>query len=260
MAGATAVYTLTNNKGDVLISDNEVTGYTALNANYNVNISKGSEYGYILGGGVYSVGSFAQVEAVPMYGGEFLGWYEGEELVSSEEIYRFAVKDDTELVAMFSDVNLYEVNFVSQEGGWVENVPLNIAEGVKIYLEAEPMMGYEFDCWSTDGNGLFEDARDNTTTYIMGDKNTTISACFKKIEEKEEIIDVLQPSEQENDIQNEDVLDITDYVKDNDNNHIVDPNTGYKNVIKISFAYMLFSIVSILFFSKKREKCARNEK
>ena len=45
----------------------------------------------------------------------FFGWYCNDELVSTDEIYRFPVKEDIELQAKFSEVELFDIAFESDE-------------------------------------------------------------------------------------------------------------------------------------------------
>ena len=63
--------------------------------------SANSNYGRVEGGGVEGEGEYEQVIAYPYEGCRFTGWYEGKELVSEEETYRFRVEKDRILTAGF---------------------------------------------------------------------------------------------------------------------------------------------------------------
>lgn len=59
------------------------------------------------GGGSFHNGEFVQVEAYETDCYEFLGWYNGNVLVSDEAVYRFNVLTDTELCALFIEHHIY---------------------------------------------------------------------------------------------------------------------------------------------------------
>ena len=58
--------------------------------------------GTLTGGGSYVKGEFAKVTAEPAEGFVFTGWYNGDSCVSTETEYRFAVTEDVQLVAKFT--------------------------------------------------------------------------------------------------------------------------------------------------------------
>ncbi len=230
LTGSTTVYSLFTSDNVEITPNNEVFGETAL-VEYEVKVTLGNEYGYVLGGGDYSVGSFALVEAYPYVGGEFIGWYYGEELVSTDKRYRFAVKENVELVARFLEVEMYSLNFKANEGGTIANIPLTVPAGVSVQLEAEAIEGYEFDYWSTNGNGMFDDVTSPSTMYTMTEENTTIEAHWKKQEVFDEEI---EPEGTVKEPMNKDVVDI----KTGDN-------------INIWLLTLIPAVVGIIAFSKK---------
>ncbi len=229
--GSSIVYSLTNENGVQIIPNNEIRGTEALETEYKVDVTNGNEYGYAYGGGRYSVGSFAKVVAYPMLGGTFVGWYnDNNELVSTEDVYRFAVKENTVLSAVFSEIPLYEIVFAAGEGGTITNASLTIPEGVNIQLEAIPAEGYEFDCWITNGTGEFENAKDACTIYTADAENITIEACFRKIDGIDK-----------DDIKQEDILE-----------DAVDLNTGKNNYTEM-INVMVFSLAIALCIAKRRK-------
>jgi hypothetical protein len=97
-----SVYTLAAG-GEGLIPDDDLSGESATSAYFSVEAAPNDRtLGLAFGSGTRQLGRFAQVEAVPYKGSEFLGWHDGDgELVSDELKYRFRVDDDTALTAMF---------------------------------------------------------------------------------------------------------------------------------------------------------------
>ena len=78
--------------------------------NYTVNVSV-SGNGIVTGCGTFYKGEYAKVNATAFDGEEFLGWFDGEQLVSSELEYRFAIDGNTSLEAKFTS-NTCEILFV----------------------------------------------------------------------------------------------------------------------------------------------------
>ena len=104
--------------------------------------------GFTEGGGTFYKGEYAIVEAAPLYDNEtFSGWYNGDELVSMENEYRFAVENNTTLTAKFT-TNTCEVVFVADD----EIVSsTQIANGATTTApEAPEKNGYNFDGWYLD--------------------------------------------------------------------------------------------------------------
>lgn len=59
----------------------------------------------VFGGGLYKVGNFVQLIAVPSEGYEFVGWYQEEKQISTEKSYRFRAEVDQHLIAKFEPKN-----------------------------------------------------------------------------------------------------------------------------------------------------------
>lgn len=105
MAGMAADtdYTLFLGTEQISISE-ELTNEAVFNAYYDINAGADSgEKGIVFGSGIHQYGTFAKVTAIAYGGYEFVGWYEGENLVSKEEAYRFRVSKDIELTAAFKE-------------------------------------------------------------------------------------------------------------------------------------------------------------
>lgn len=147
---------------------------------FDISLKTEGNGGYVDGAGHFLKGSFAKVNAYTLTGGEFLGWYNGDTLVSSDEEYRFAVTENIELSAHFSDVPFSPVKFVCDEGGTVSNVETEYPNGATVVLEAIAMSGYTFDGWSASKDIGILDANAPKTEFKMIDSEVTIFAHFKK--------------------------------------------------------------------------------
>jgi hypothetical protein len=117
--GSDVSYVLYDSNNQLLESE-DLTGNKATNAYYSVNISSSEEAaGIVSGQGTYQYGNFAKISAYENEGYAFVGWYNGENLVSDENEYRVCVKSNTELVAKFKKVSGQTNN--SQGGGGVSS-------------------------------------------------------------------------------------------------------------------------------------------
>ena len=115
--GSSTLYSFIDSSGNTIEPNKDLKGDNASNAYYLVSaIPEKEEQGIVIGQGIRNEGAFAQVEAIPNEGYEFIGWYEdGTTLVSEESEYRFCVKHDITLVAKFkyvgTEANNIEVTF-----------------------------------------------------------------------------------------------------------------------------------------------------
>lgn len=102
-AAANTEYTLYLGDDRIPISE-ELTGEDVFNAYYSVNAAADdTAKGIVFGSGIYQYGTFAKVTAVAYEGYEFVGWYEGEDMISTDAEYRFRVSEDVELAAVFQE-------------------------------------------------------------------------------------------------------------------------------------------------------------
>lgn len=67
-------------------------------------------YGFAEGSGNYQIGETILVSAVPIDNEEFLGWYKGDECVSTDKDYWFEVTEAAQLKAVFTKTNTVCVN------------------------------------------------------------------------------------------------------------------------------------------------------
>lgn len=109
--------------------------------------------GEVTGAGRYKRGSLVTIVASPASGSGFVGWYEGDALISNEQVYRIEVKKNTNLKAIFNGsstkvkvsvtVNPAGKAMISGEGVYSINTQAT--------LQCVPVTGYGFDYWEIDG-------------------------------------------------------------------------------------------------------------
>ncbi|MBR3551768.1 MAG: leucine-rich repeat domain-containing protein [Clostridia bacterium] len=92
--------------GDTLLDTNRMLRNAKKNYNYNdccvaVSASPAGK-GTVTGWSVYTAGTDATVRATPNSEYSFIGWYEGNNLVSSDSIYQFNIVKNTKLWAKFA--------------------------------------------------------------------------------------------------------------------------------------------------------------
>ena len=92
------------------------------------NVTVTAEHGTVTGAGTYEEGKTATLTATPAEGYEFVNWTVGEEVVSTENPYKFTVTADVALVANFKEVE--------PEIEWIE-MPLEITNLVTEVMEVE---------------------------------------------------------------------------------------------------------------------------
>ena len=109
--------------------------------------------GEVVGAGRYKRGSLVTIAASPAQGSGFVGWYEGDALISNEQVYRIEVKKNTNLKAIFNGsstkvkvsvtVNPAGKATIGGEGMYSINTQAT--------LQCVPVTGYGFDYWEIDG-------------------------------------------------------------------------------------------------------------
>lgn len=162
--------TVTDNSGSELNPDVSQTGENVISMSVEAT-AEGS--GTVEGGGVYNAGEFSQVTAIPDEGNIFTGWYADEELVSAEQVYRFAVLQDTTLIAKFAEaVDKGEVleedipdDGVIPEGLWIGRIEDATYTGKAI----KP------DIRVYDGKRMLKAGIDYTLSYANNTKAYTLS-------------------------------------------------------------------------------------
>ena len=142
---------------------------------YTVDVSCEESMGSVEGAGTYAVGQVATVRAVAAEDTAFVGWFRNGTCVSSKKTYRFTVREDTSLYAVFASGS-YVVHTVASpaEGGAVSGFG-GYEAGDRATLRAIANTGYSFAGWTDDkGETVSENA--DYTVKVTGD--ATYTATF----------------------------------------------------------------------------------
>ena len=143
---------------------------------YTVDVSCEESMGTVEGAGTYAAGQVATVRAVAAEDTAFVGWFRNGTCVSSKKTYRFTVREDTSLYAVFASGS-YIVHTVASpaEGGAVSGFG-GYEAGDRATLRAIANTGYLFAGWIDDkGETVSENA--DCTVKVTGD--ATYTATFK---------------------------------------------------------------------------------
>ena len=155
--------------------------YPALPVKYNVTVT--AENGTVTGAGTYEEGTEVSLTATPAAHYVFVNWTNGEDVVSTENPYTFAVTADVTLVANFA-LDTHTVA-VTAENGTVAGAG-SFTHGTEVSLTATPADGYQFVNWT---NGEEEVSTDNPYTFVVAE-DVAFVANF-------ELIPVVEPEKPE---------------------------------------------------------------
>ena len=142
---------------------------------YKVDVSCEESMGTVKGAGTYAAGQVVTVHAIAAEGTSFVGWFRNGTCVSSKKTYRFTVREDTSLYAVFASGS-YVVSTVASpaEGGAVSGFG-GYESGDRATLRAIANTGYSFAGWTDDkGETVSENA--DYTVKVTGD--ATYTATF----------------------------------------------------------------------------------
>lgn len=142
---------------------------------YTVDVSCEESMGTVKGAGTYAAGQVVTVRAVAAEDTAFVGWFRNGTCVSSKKTYRFTVREDTSLYAVFASGS-YVVHTVASpaEGGAVSGFG-GYESGDRATLRAIASTGYSFAGWTDDkGETVSENA--DYTVKVTGD--ATYMATF----------------------------------------------------------------------------------
>ena len=143
---------------------------------YTVDVSCEESLGTVKGAGTYAAGQVVTVRAVAAEDTAFVGWFRNGTCVSSKKTYRFTVREDTSLYAVFASGS-YVVSTVASpaEGGAVSGFG-GYEAGDRATLRAIANTGYSFAGWTDDkGETISENA--DCTVKVTGD--ATYTAAFR---------------------------------------------------------------------------------
>ena len=124
----------------------------------------------VLGAGEYNCGEQVTVQAIPLTGHYFVGWYSGNTLVSTSPYYTFRIYSDVSLEARFAYyITLYANPTI---GGAPTVSPNPAAYKTTVTLSANPDICYNFSGWTS------PDITITGSTFVMPAKNVSVTANY----------------------------------------------------------------------------------
>lgn len=136
---------------------------------YTVTLERSPEGGgTVSGGGTYESGATVELSATTADAYVFVGWYEGETLLSAEATYSYTVSKDVTITAKWNELTpdaSYTVSFDANGGGAVEG--LTFKAGDTVTLPTPTYGGYEFLGWYTSDTW---DTQISGGTFAAGNK------------------------------------------------------------------------------------------
>lgn len=170
-----------------------LTGEESAKEVYKIEVKNGNEKGgYCEKGDVYSLGSYAVVKAQEFEDCTFVGWFENDELVSSEREYRFRVNAERLLEARFDGQSAYGQNgnfYITvssgENGSIFGNDRFKAPDGYPVEICALADDGYLFDHWESSDECIITDSTKAITTVKAISENVNIRAIFVKSSDEE---------------------------------------------------------------------------
>lgn len=140
-----------------------------------------TEGGTVSGGNTYQYGATVNLNAVANNGYRFLGWYEGETLVSANAAYSFTASISRSLVAKFRLIQTYVVTPQSADStkGSVSGGG-NITEGNSATVVATANTGYAFVNWRK-GSASGQIVSTSATYTFTPTESVTLVATFEEV-------------------------------------------------------------------------------
>ena len=133
-------------------------------------------------GGAVNEGTNVTITATPNQGYRFIGW---EGYQSEEQTITVTVNENITITALFEELEQYNVNFISQQGGIVTNNGGLFYNGHSLNIQAVANEGYVFSGWSN------EDYTSSNINYTVSE-NTTITAYFNALAFDSSTMDVIK--------------------------------------------------------------------
>ena len=142
---------------------------------YKVDVSCEESMGTVEGAGTYAAGQVVTVRAVAAEDTAFVGWFRNGTCVSSKKTYRFTVREDTSLYAVFVSGSHVVHAVASPTVGGVVSGFGGYEAGDRATLRAIANTGYSFAGW-TDDKGETASENADYTVKVTGD--ATYTAIF----------------------------------------------------------------------------------
>ena len=114
---------------------------------FSVNVSVTENLGQVTGAGAYAANSLVELFATAAEGARFLGWYSNGVCLSTRETYRFVVRSDMHIQALFASGSFaVTTTALPTEAGYTSGFGA-FAQGDQTTLRAFAKTGFSFECW-----------------------------------------------------------------------------------------------------------------
>ena len=122
--------------------------------------------GFVTGEGTYAYGDIVTINASPALGFEFVGWFNDNQLVSTDNEYTFPMPfNDLEYTAVFDSI-FYEIAVASNNPAFGETFGGGSYNyGDTVTLLAIPNTGYSFIAWTENGQVVSVDPEYSLQAY-----------------------------------------------------------------------------------------------
>jgi len=164
-----------------------VINYSCTNSYVNVNAATASSSkGTVSGTANYKIGSEATFTATPKTGYDFIGWFdENNQMVSDQIEYTFTVEGEVTYTAKF-DPKPYEFTIANEsyERGYVSDSSGTYLYKSDVTISATAHSGYVFKGWYNEDTLVSDE---NPYTFAMPAENYTLTAKYYTEEEAEAV-------------------------------------------------------------------------
>jgi hypothetical protein len=134
----------------------------------------------VSGSGTYDYGSMVTISATPASGYGFLGWYDGNTLVSSANPYTFAIPaNDVSYVAKYSKKYHVSVSSYDEKKGTVSGAG-DFAYTSNTIVTGTPVKADQFNAITWYDDSFNPVSNDFTYTFAMPEADVNLSADFQK--------------------------------------------------------------------------------
>ncbi len=166
-------YPIINDKGEQIDAD-EVLEPDEIEI-YTVSTESNIEISSIFGGGAFTKGEFAQVNAIDIDGYTFDGWYIDNVLVTKANEYRFCVLNNVNLKAVYYEIPVEPEVKGSVHSVNVDDIEMNYKDSTVItpYVSVDDGVDYTVTYSSSDPDIAYVDENGNVTATGTGSATIT---------------------------------------------------------------------------------------
>lgn len=173
----------TNNQG-VSIKNWDIPNTATLYAKWNVNkylvaLTTNTNGGSVIGEGLKEYGTSVSIKANTNAGYTFEGWYEGNNLITNNEIYTFTMSNVALSYIAKWQANIYTLTFDESGGEALSPNTKDVVFDSSFKLPITTKTGYDFDGWYLGENGTgvkVTDKNGNSLNVWNVADNTTVYA------------------------------------------------------------------------------------